>query len=103
MLEQPVVSAETGASTDKSGMPVTEHQEEVMPGNQTPSGETTGSTSGKVEAISPHQEQVTGGATGRNADQVAQMTTEARTLADAGDEAGCMAKVTELKGLLGKN
>ena len=38
-----------------------------------------------------------------NADQVAQMTTEARTLADAGDEAGCMAKVTELNGLLGKN
>ena len=27
MLEQPAVSAETGASTGKSGMPVTEHQE----------------------------------------------------------------------------
>ena len=101
MLEQPAVSAETGASTDKSGMPVTEHQEQVMPGNQTTSGETTGSTSNKVEAISPHQEQVTGLATGQ--DQIAQMMTEARKLADAGDEAGCLRKVTELKGLLGKN
>ena len=103
MLEQPAVSAETGASTDKSGMPVTQHQEQVMPGKQTTSGETTGSTSNKIEAISPHQEQVTGGAAGGSADQVAQMMTEARKLADAGDEAGCMSKVTELKGLLGKN
>ena len=103
MLEQPAVSAETGAITDKSGMPVTQHQEKVMPGKQTTSGETTGSTSNKVEAISPHQEQVTGGAAGGSADQVAQMMTEARQLADAGDEAGCMSKVTELKGLLGKN
>ena len=101
MLEQPAVSAETGASTDKSGMPVTEHQEQVMGGDQTTSGETTGSISNKVEAISPHQEQVTGAATGH--DQIAQMMTEARNLADAGDEAGCMRKVTELKGLLGKN
>ena len=101
MLEQPAVSAETGASTDKSGMPVTQHQEQVMPGNQTTSGETTGSTSNKVEAISPHQEQVTGVATGH--DQIAQMMPEARKLADTGDEAGCMRKVTELKGLLGKN
>jgi hypothetical protein len=102
MLEQPAVSAETGATTGKSGMPATKHQEEVMPGNQGTSGETTGSTSNKVEAISPHQQQVTGEATGHDADQVAKMTTEARQMADAGDEAGCMKKVTELKDMLGK-
>ena len=101
MLDQPAVSAETGASTDGSGMPATKHQEQVMPGNQATSGETTGSTSNKVEAMSPHQEQVTGVATGH--DQIAQMMTDARKLADAGDETGCMRKVTELKGLLGKN
>ena len=103
MLEPPATSAETGASTDHSGVPVTEHQEQVMPGGQTPSGETTGSTSNKVEAISPHQEQVTGGAAGGSTDQVAQKMTEARKLAEAGDEAECMSKVTELKGLVGKN
>jgi hypothetical protein len=100
MLEPSAISAETGASTDPSGVPITEHQEQVMPGNQTPSGETTGSTSDKVEAISPHQEQVTGGAAEH--DQIAQMMTEARKLADAGNEAECMRKVAELKGLLGK-
>ena len=100
MLEPSVTSAETGASTDPSGVPVTEHQEQVMPGSQTPSGEITGSTSNKVEAITPHQEQVTGAATGH--DQIAQKMSEARKLAEAGDEAECMRKVTELKGLLGK-
>src|SRR5262245_7361701 len=30
-LDQPVVSAETGAATNKSGMPATEHQEQVLP------------------------------------------------------------------------
>lgn len=60
-LEQPAVSAETGAATDNSGMPATKHQEEVLSGKQQQSGtETTGTTTGTVEAISPHQKQVTG-------------------------------------------
>jgi hypothetical protein len=103
MLKQSVVSAETGASTDKSGMPVTKHQEEVLPGKQSSSGETTGATSKQIQAISPHQQEVTGGATGHGADQIAQMMTEAGKLAKAGDEAGCMRKLSEMKKLLGKD
>ncbi len=106
MLEQPAVTAETGAATGESGMPATKHQEQVLQGTQGPSTETTGSTSGaasnQVEAISPHQEEVTGEATGHDADQVATLMTEAREMADAGDEAGCMQKVTELKEMMGK-
>lgn len=101
-LEQPAVTAETGAATNESGMPVTKHQEEVLPGNQGVTGETTGSTTtGKVEGVSPHQKEVTGEATDQPSDQVAKLMTEARDMADAGDEAGCIQKVTELKDLMG--
>jgi hypothetical protein len=106
-LEQPAVTAETGAATSESGMPATKHQEQVLQGNQSASPETTGSTSdagaasNQVEAISPHQKEVTGEATGKDADQVATLMTEARKMADAGDETGCMQKVTELKDLMG--
>lgn len=107
-LEQPAVTAETGAATNESGMPVTKHQEEVLPGKQGTSGETTGSTTtgptgGKVEGMSPHQKEVTGEATDQPADQVAKLMTEAREMADAGDEAGCMQKATQLKELMGAN
>ena len=54
-LEQNVVSAETGASTNKSGMPVTKHQEGVLRGKQgSGEPETTGST-GTVSPTTPHQ------------------------------------------------
>jgi hypothetical protein len=105
-LEQPAVTAETGAATSESGT-ATKHQEQVLSGAQGASPETTGSTSetgaasNQVETITPHQEEVTGGATGQNADQVATLMTEARKMADAGDEAGCMQKVTELKDVMG--
>lgn len=105
-LEQPAVTAETGAATNQSGMPVTRHQDEVMPGSQGTSGETTGSTttgttSGKVESISPHQKQVTGQSADQPSDQVAKLMTEARQMAEAGDETGCMDKVTQLKDAMG--
>jgi hypothetical protein len=106
MLEQPAVTAETGAATSESGI-ATKHQEQVLQGAQGTSTETTGSTPDtgvardQVEAISPHQEDVMGGATGDDADQVAMLMSEARKMADAGDEAGCMQKVTELKDLMG--
>ena len=102
-LEQSAVTAETGAATNESGMPVTKHQEELLPGNQ---GANPGSTSdtgsaGQVESTSPHQEEVTGTAPGNDANQVATLMTEAREMADGGDEAGCMQKVTALKEMMG--
>ena len=94
-LKQPTVAAETGAVTDNSGMPATKHQEEVLPGKQ------QGSTTGAVEAISPHQKQVTDQPSGKPTDKIGQLMADARKMADAGDEQGCMKKVPELKNLMG--
>ena len=99
-LKQAVVSAETGASTNQSGMPATKHQEQVLRGNQQDSG-ITGSTSQGVQAVSPHQQQVTGQATGQNADQVSRMMRDATKMAQAGDEQGCTMKVAEIKRMIG--
>ncbi|XIA66841.1 hypothetical protein ACFIOY_13635 [Bradyrhizobium sp. TZ2] len=61
LLEQKVVSAETGASTSETGMAATKHQEELVKGKQkSGAAETTGTTARAVEPASPHQEQVTG-------------------------------------------
>ncbi len=101
-LKQPAVTAETGAATDNSGMPATKHQEEVLPGKQQSSGtESTGSTTGAVEAISPHQKQVTDQPSGNQTEQIGQLMAEARKMVEAGDEQGCMKKVSELKNLMG--
>jgi hypothetical protein len=99
-LEPAIVAAETGAS----GAPVTEHQEEVMPGEQKKGVGTdiTGSTGTQTEAISPHQEQVTGTRTDESADKPSQLLAEARKMAEAGDEQGCMTKLAEIKGLIGE-
>ncbi|OHV78714.1 hypothetical protein [Ensifer sp. LCM 4579] len=99
-IEQTVVSAETGVSGTESGMPATQHQEEVLAGQQEqPVGsETTGSTNTQ-EAISPHQEEVL-----RDVDvgeRPAELMAEARKLAEAGDEQGCMEKLTEIRSLVG--
>ncbi len=101
-LKQATVSAETGAATDNSGMPATKHQEEVLSGKQQGSGtEVTGSTTGAVEAISPHQEQVTDQPSGTQTEKIGQLMAEAGKMANAGDEQGCMNKVSELKNLMG--
>jgi hypothetical protein len=96
-LKQPTVAAETGAVTDNSGMPATKHQEEVLPGKQQDGGSTTGA----VEAISPHQKQVTDQPSTKPTDKIGQLMAEARKMVDAGDEQGCMKKVAELKNLMG--
>ncbi|PDT79998.1 MULTISPECIES: hypothetical protein [Sinorhizobium] len=98
-LGQAIVSAETGASGS-----VTEHQEEVTAGEQKKGvgTEITGSTGTQTEAVSPHQEQVTGTRSGETADKPSQLAAEARKMADAGDEPGCMKKLAEIKGLIGE-
>jgi hypothetical protein len=104
MLEQKVVAKETGAATGKSGMPATKHQEEVMPGKQQGGDpEITGSTAGKVDATSPHQEQVTGERSAQSAEDASQLMAEARKMSEAGDEQGCLKKLAELKDMLGAN
>jgi hypothetical protein len=99
-LEPAVVTAETGASTDPSGMDPTKHQEEVLSGAKTDAGtETTASTSGQVEATSPHQKEVMGQKDTKAPDQIMK---DASEMAKAGDEAGCMKKLDELKSALGE-
>ena len=102
-LEFAVVTAETGASTDPSGMEPTKHQQEVLSGDKSDKPktdtETTASTSGQVKAESPHQKEVTGQTDANSPDQ---MMKEASEMAKSGDEAGCMQKLTELKSALGE-
>jgi transaldolase len=56
-----------------------------------------------VEAASPHQRQVTREVDDDTRAQASELVGEAREMAQAGDEEGCMAKVTETKELLGTN
>jgi hypothetical protein len=98
-LEQSVVSAETGASTNSAGMPATKHQEGVLSGKQKGAeSEITGSTTGTVKPTTPHQEQVTGTQSGEHPSQ---LMAEARKMSESGDESGCMKKTAELKNMLG--
>ena len=102
-LEAKVVTAETGASTDPSGMEPTKHQQDVLSEDKSDKAatdtETTASTSGGVEATTSHQKEVTGQ---QGAKDPAQMMKDASDMAKAGDEAGCMKKLTELKSALGE-
>lgn len=100
-LEQAIATAETGAPA--SGAPTTEHQEEVLAGEEKKSvgAETTGSTDTQARSITPHQEEVTRSID--MGDRPSELMAEARKMAEAGDEQGCMEKVGEIRGLIGEN
>jgi hypothetical protein len=128
-LDESIVAAETGAAAQDGSLPATEHQEEVLSGSEagddmpatehqqqvlsgeqapteeapmeTGAGTATGSGSGDVEAASPHQREVVRELDDDTKTQASALTDEARELAAAGDEAGCLAKVGEAKALLG--
>jgi hypothetical protein len=102
ILEQKVISAETGASPSETGMAATKHQEELLAGKQKSGApETTGTTARALEPASPHQEQVTGKRSVQGGEHATQMIVEARKMSEAGDEQGCMKKAAELKDMLG--
>jgi hypothetical protein len=101
-LDETIVAAETGAAPQSGGLPATEHQEEVLSGDKEPM-ETAAGATGDVEAASPHQRQVTREVDDDTRAQASELVAEARVMAQAGDEEGCMAKVTETKELLGTN
>ena len=92
-LDQAVIAAETGAQS----APATEHQEQVMGGEQ----EDDTAEVGGVEAASPHQKQVVREIPDEDRTQASTLLTEARDSAEAGDEQGCMEKLAEAKKLLG--
>ena len=98
-LNEAVTASETGATTEQ--VPATKHQEEVMSGDQgTASTEPNASSGQAVEAASPHQK-VVRSKDAADAQHPSEMMKEADDLAKAGDEVGCMEKVTQLKELIG--
>jgi hypothetical protein len=102
-LEKAVTQAETGASTG-AALPATPHQEEVLAGSQQGGGAAGPSDAGQADVpASPHQQQVLAETqTGeRGGQQPADLIAEARDMAKAGDEEGCMQKVVQTKNLLG--
>jgi hypothetical protein len=100
-LNEAVTQLETGASGAGSSLPASPHQEQVLAGKQ--QGETGAAGQGAAGQAdvpaSPHQQQVL--ASGQTGQQAAELVTEAREMADSGDEQGCMQKISEAKGLLG--
>lgn len=99
-LNDAVTTAETGATTAQSGVPATKHQEEVLTGDKAPAG-TEATASVAVEAVSPHQKEVMGAKGTADAAHPSDLMKEASDLAKAGDEAGCLEKVTQLKKVMG--
>jgi hypothetical protein len=101
-LSEAVTQAETGASTD-AAMPATRHQQEVLAGDQQSESEEAGDATSAGQAnvpASPHQQQALTETQG-GGQQPADILAEAHDMAEAGDEAGCMEKVTQVKDLLG--
>jgi hypothetical protein len=101
-LSEVVTQAETGASSAETGLPATPHQEQVLAGKQQgESGQAAGASGGAGQAdvpASPHQQQVLKEG---NSQQPAELLAKARDMDEAGDEQGCMQKVTQVKNLLG--
>ena len=98
-LKGMVTQAETGAGSAGAALPATPHQEQVLPGKQSDTG-AGGQSAGQAEVpASPHQQQVLAGE--EAGQQTATLIAEASEMAEAGDEQGCMQKVTEVKSLLG--
>ena len=105
-LDTTVIAAETGAETGEGGMPATAHQEQVLGENQT-EGEAAGTgasaDAASVEAVSPHQREVLREVPDEDRTQATTLLSEARDMAAAGNEQGCMDKLAEVKTLLGIN
>jgi hypothetical protein len=108
-LKEAVTRAETGASSAETGLPATQHQEQVLAGDQGGQSAAGTGVAGQADVpASPHQEQVLAdpaagpaGGDAASTQQATELVAQADDMAEAGNEAGCMQKVTEAKDLLG--
>jgi hypothetical protein len=108
-LKEAVTQAQTGASSAGSGLPATQHQEEVLAGDQGDEAAAGAGAAGQADVpTSAHQEQVltepAAGPAGGDTDsgqQAADLVAQAGEMAKAGNEEGCMQKVAQAKDLLG--
>jgi hypothetical protein len=100
-LDKAVTQLETDVSGAGSGLPATEHQKQVLAGQQQgESGAAGQSAAGQADVpASPHQQQVLAG--DQAGQQVTDLIAEAREMAEAGNEQGCVQKVSQAKDLLG--
>ncbi len=101
MLTEAGTQLETGASGAGTGLPATTHQEQVLEvQQQAGTGAAGQSAAGQADVpASPHQQQVLAGA--QAGQQTTDLIAEARDMAEAGDEDGCMQKVMQVRRLLG--
>ena len=100
-LNEAVIQAETGASSAGTGLPATPHQDQVLAGKQQGQSGVAGQDAAAQAGVpaSPHQQQVLAGA--QTGQQPSNLIAEARDMAKAGNEEGCMQKVSQAKSLLG--
>ena len=97
-LDEAVIAAETGAATGEIGVPMTEHQEDVLAEAH---GEMEADTAGTADPVTEHQQEVTRELTEADRAGISALLAEAREMAAAGDEDACMAKVQEARAMLG--
>ena len=101
-LDEAVIAAETGAVSGDTGMPATQHQEEVLGlDEQAEEADVATIVGGAAEPVSPHQQKVLADLPDAERAQLSDLLSEAREMAAAGDEAGCMASVAEARTQLG--
>jgi hypothetical protein len=110
-LNEALTQAETGASSAETGLPATQHQEQVLAGDQQGNKNAAGAGGAGQADIpaSPHQQQAlaepaagpSGGGNAASGQQAAELVAQAGEMAEAGNEEGCMQKVTQAKDLVG--
>jgi hypothetical protein len=106
-VKEAVSQAETGASSAETGLPATKHQEQVLEGDQqSDKGAAGAGAAGQADVpASPHQQQVladpAGGGDAASGQQATDLVAQAGEMAEAGNEEGCMQKVSQAKDLLG--
>jgi hypothetical protein len=101
-LEEAMLHAETGATEAATGMPATEHQEEVLADDEAIAEEATAAAEQPDDPATLHQEEVTAALEpdAETMEQAGQLLAEAREMAAAGDQEGCMQRVEQAQALL---
>ena len=101
-LEEAMLHAETGATQAATGMPATEHQEEVLADDEAIAEEATAAAEQPDDPATLHQEEVTAALEpdAETMEQAGQLLAEAREMAAAGDQEGCMQRVEQAQALL---
>lgn len=101
-LDEAVIAAETGAGLGETGLPATQHQVEVL-GLEEDAEDSDAATAvgGAAEPVTEHQQEVLADVPDADRAQLSGLLSEAREMAASGDEAGCMTRVEEARGLLG--